>query len=134
MFKDPVSRYKIFLYLELAVVVAVMMIFRFIKDPEMRPVAGLIAGSVFFISTVLVLILEWRFARAWTTTMIGGLVFLIASVIPILLLRMMSWGVPFDEASLFGLPGAFLHKSSNIVFLLFLVGIFLSLQRARNRA
>ena len=94
--------------------------------------AGLIAGMVFLFSTLAVVVLEAVKARALTATLVGGLVFLILSVFPILILRWMSWGVPFDQARLMGMPGAFLHRSSNLLFLLFLVGIFLSLQRARS--
>lgn len=133
MLQNPLTRYKLFLYFELAVVIGVMAIFRFTQDPAQRPTAGLVAGGLFLASTLVVLILEWRAARAWTGTMIGAMVFLVGSVLPVLILRLVSWGVPFDEAELFGVTGAFLHRSSNLVFLLFLVGIFLSLQKARAR-
>ncbi|MBX2996585.1 MAG: hypothetical protein KF681_17315 [Bdellovibrionaceae bacterium] len=130
MLTNPIFRYRFFLGLELAVVVAVIMIFKFIED---RTVAGTVAGMTFLISTTLVMVVEWLQARRLTWTLAGGAIFMALSVLPILIIRSANWGLPFEEAEFMGIRGAWLHKISNYVFLLFLVGIFISLQKERIR-
>ena len=124
----PTFRYRLFLFLELVVVLLIIGIFKFIED---RPIAGLIAGSVFLISTLLVIGIEWWAIRKMTWALGGALLFLLGAVIPIFILRLSSWGIPFDEASLLGVSGGVWHKASNYLYLLMLAGIFISLQRAR---
>ncbi|MFN7727840.1 MAG: hypothetical protein ACK5P7_01655 [Bdellovibrio sp.] len=130
MLTNSIYRYRFFLGLELVVVVAVIMIFKVIED---RALAGTIAGMTFLISTALVLVLEWIHVKRLTWTIAGGAIFMALSVLPILIIRSATWGTPFDQAEFLGIRGAWLHKISNYVFLLFLVGIFISLQKERIR-
>lgn len=129
MEKKALTRYYSFLFLELFVVVAVIVIFRLMTD---RPTAGVVAGTLFLVSTLFVLFWEWRQARRITGALIGAGLFFLGGVLPILLLRALSWGQDFEQAQLLGIPSGIWHRTSNLFFLFFLVGIFLSLQGARR--
>ena len=128
MLKNDLIRYRSFLFFELLIVLLIMGIFKLIPD---RPTAGLVAGSVFFVSTLLVIGLEWKFVRKWTWALSGGVVFFVFAVLPILVMRYLSWGIPFEEARLFGISGGIWHRASNYLYLLMLAGIFISLQKTR---
>ena len=130
MLKNPIARYRLFLGLEMAVVIGVILIFRIIEN---RGIAGSLAGALFLFSTLAILGLEWKQTRHWTWTMVGGVVFLVFSVLPILVVRALTHGTPFDQAEVMGLKGRWLHQISNYVFLIFLVGIFISLQKERAK-
>lgn len=130
MLKSDIFRYRAFLVFEVLVVLCVMAIFRFIAD---RSVAGAIAGSVFFFSTLTVLLIEWKQVGRPTWAFYGGIAFFVLSVLPILLLRAMTWGQYFNDAVVFGISGQFLHQTSSWVYFGFLIAIFVSLQQARLR-
>jgi hypothetical protein len=131
MLKNPISRYRLFLMMEVLVVISVIALFRIISD---RLVAGAVAGAVFLFSTGFVIATEWKEARRLTFALAGALLFFVGGVLPILILRWMSWGQSFETSELMGISGGFLHRSSNLLFLFFLVGMFISLQRARWKA
>jgi hypothetical protein len=131
MLKNPIRRYSVFMGIELLVVLIVMGVFKVVADLAL---GGLIAGAVFLLSTLVIVILEWKIRQAWTMALIGGLIFFFGGVLPILALRLLSWGEPFKTAHMGPITGDFLHRSSNFLYLIFLVGIFMSLQRARWEA
>ena len=131
MLKNPIRRYSVFMGIELLVVLIVMGLFKVVSDLAL---GGLIAGAVFLLSTLVILVIEWKIRRAWTMALIGGLIFFLGGVLPILLLRLMTWGEPFKAAQIGPITGDFLHRTSNFLYLIFLVGIFMSLQRARWEA
>lgn len=114
------------------VVVGVILSFRFIPEKNF---AGTVAGSLFLFSTIYVLIFEWSILKKnnqkWSWALLGGLQFLILSVIPILFLRAVTWGTLFNEARWGILQGSVLHSTSSYTYLVFLVGIFISLMQAR---
>ncbi len=130
MEKNPVKRYSLFLSLQFVVVIAVILIFRLIED---RAIGGLVAGAVFVTSTLLVLMIEWRAERKITWALAGALVFYVGGVLPILILRAISWGANFNASEMIGLSGKTLHQSSSLFFLVYLIGLFVSLQKARMK-
>lgn len=130
MLKSDIFRYRAFLVFEVLVVLCVMAIFRLIAD---RNLAGAVAGSVFFFSTLAVLLTEWMQVRRPTWAFYGAIGFFVLSVLPILFLRAATWGQPFNEAVAFGISGQFLHQTSSWIYFGFLIAIFVSLQQARIR-
>lgn len=128
MLSQPTSRYRFFLFIEFLVVLTVLLLFRWITD---RLTAGAMAGGLFLFSTVTILVIEWIQTRRATFAFLGGLVFLFGGVLPILALRWLSWGEAFETAELMGIAGGQLHRTSNLLFLVFLIGIYVSLQRVR---
>jgi len=102
------------------VVVAVMLIFKLIQD---RQTAALVAGSLFLLSPMIALTLEWRANQSWRSiAAAGAILFFVGAAVPIFGLRIANWGEPFDQLSLFGISGQVWHKASNGLFLLMLVG------------
>jgi len=128
MLKNPLRRYQLFLGLEVVVVLLIILNFRLIPD---RTTAGVTGGMIFLLSTLFILIAEWIQVRRVSWAFAGALIFFFGGVIPILTLRFLSWGEPFDQAQIMGVSGGFLHRSSNLLFFLLLIGIFISLQKAR---
>ncbi len=125
----PRSRYRNYLSLSVLVMLAVAGSFRFLQNPA----AGMIAGSVFLASTVLVLVIEFRFPKYYRRpTFWGAAGFLVLSVLPILALRLLGWEKPFDQLALFGISGPQLHSMSNILYFV-MVGCFFMDSVIENR-
>jgi hypothetical protein len=117
------NRYRQYLSIEALVVLLVLGSFRLIPD---RQIASVVASSLFLFSTLGILFWESKFPgftrRASFYTLF---VFLIFSIIPVMALRFLNWGVPFEELSLMGIPGTQLHQFSNYLFIALMVGFFI---------
>lgn len=117
------SRFRNYITLEALVVVCVLLAFQFIPVKEK---AALIAGTLFLLSTAFIIFYELKFPGAMKrATFWGALLFLFAGAIPIFALRVMNWGIPFDQLSLLGIPAQKLHEFSNYLFLILVVCFFI---------
>lgn len=117
------SRFRNYITMEALVVAGVLLSFHFIPVKEK---AALVAGTLFLLSTIFILVYESRFAGfAKRATFWGSLAFLLASAIPIFVLRLMNWGIPFDQLSMMGIPATEWHRFSNYLFLILVVCFFI---------
>ena len=96
----------------------VMAIFKIVTD---KPTAGTIAGIGFVLLPLFFLYIEMkvRDKRNYLHAVVL-LVFLLSSALPIILLRILNQGVPFDSIELLGITGPQLHKISNYTYMLML--------------
>jgi hypothetical protein len=117
------SRFRNYITLEALVVVCVLLSFHLMPVKEK---AALVAGTLFLLSTAFIIGYELKFPAAYKrATFWGALLFLIVGAIPIFALRVMNWGVPFDQLSMLGIPAAKLHEFSNYLFLILVVCFFI---------
>ena len=110
----------------------VIVIFKLIED---RQLAALIAG-VGFIFWPLVFIGHEIFQRNKANRsnihLLGCLQFLLLFAVPLFLLRVLNWGVSFNELSLLGVPATQLHRFSNMSYLVMILAIVFSSYRERK--
>lgn len=117
------TRYRNYMSLELVVVISVIMSFKVIPAKE---IAAILASSLFLLSTLFILFWETKHAGFQKrATFIGGVVFLVFSVFPVMVLRFFNWGASFDALTMLGWTGSQIHQFANYVFLLFLVCLFI---------
>lgn len=110
--------YLIYLFVELAVIPAVILIFKLNED---RQVAALQAGLLFIIIPSGILLREMRKKEKSWLLIAGQAQFLLLFALPIMGLRLFNWGVPFSELTLLGLSGQKIHSLSNGGYILMLV-------------
>lgn len=126
-------RYRIYLLGHGAVVLTVLALFASIHEKQL---AAVFAGGLFILSPLLVLTNEIRQQKLILAlksfSVWGCLQFLILSALPVFLLRVTNWGVPFDQLSMLGVAGPDWHRFSNISFLLMLLGFAVDGIRARR--
>lgn len=114
--------YGFLLSLEIAVSVAVVMIFRLI---ESRFTAGMVAGSTFvllgfvIVGTGLLGKIKWK-----SVTFVLGCVHLGLIAIPMIVARWLNSGVEFSQIQVMGLPGPVFHQLSTRLYLFLMVATF----------
>ncbi|MGE9746695.1 hypothetical protein [Bdellovibrio bacteriovorus] len=105
-----------YLIAELIVILAVMALFRGIPD---RQIAATLAGVLFVALPVIMMVLEYRRAElsqfVWFVVVMQ---FWTLFALPILGIRLMNWGVPFEQLSFIGIPGPVLHQWSSKSYML----------------
>lgn len=104
-----------YLIAQVIVIFAVLVIFRVIPD---RQTAATVAGVPFVLLPLVLMVLEYR--RAELQEMfwfVAVLQFWTVFALPILGIRLMNWGVPFDQLSFVGIPGPVLHQFSSKSYL-----------------
>lgn len=131
--KKQRSRFRNYLSLEALVIGLVLVCFQVIPD---KKIASVVTSLLFLGSSVLILYWETRhedFKKR--PSFWGTLVFVIASVLPIFSMRLIYWGMPFDEIRLGPLSGAEMHKGSNYLFMLMMICFFIDahLERVREK-
>jgi hypothetical protein len=112
------KKLMVLLGIQLAVIPVVILIF---KIPYEKRVLSLLANAVFVM--VGIATLSYGGYHQWFIRM-AGLQFLATAVLPITILRIISWEADFNTSSLLGITGAQWHRYSNISFSL-LVGMTL---------
>lgn len=126
MYSSPrfLNRFRIYLFIEIFVVIAVMSIFRIISDKDW---ASLTASIFFLASTLGIFNFEFYKVKTFKSlTVIGSLLFFILSVVPILGLKLVYWkSIPFAAITFLGLSGRHWHQLSNVVYLIFLLLILI---------
>lgn len=78
--------------------------------------AGLIAAGLFIVLGVSTLFLTKRSERRGWTFYLAAL-YLVAAVLPILLIRFLYWDVEFKDTSLLGVSGPMFHRVSSFIYL-----------------
>lgn len=111
-------------------IVVVMLLFRLVSD---RQIAATLAGVGFVIWPILFLSYEYsRYPNVSKTHIVVVLLFLLLCAFPILFLRVLNWGTPFDQLSFVGVPGPMIHKVSNYIYILMLVSAAYQYFRAKR--
>jgi hypothetical protein len=120
----------IFLILQLITLPLVISIFKFL---EPRILAALAAGSWFCVSSSFMVYRSYKWPKFWSAPVfIVSIIFCIGISFPMLLVRAFHWTQPFDEISIWGLPGPVFHRLSNSVFLALIVATVLEIVRNRK--
>lgn len=104
--------------LEVLTLPLVILIFKFV---EPRKIAGLLAGNWFLVLAIIVYLLikdyPGRSYARW-----GLLAHVLLATLPLLILRLVFWNLEFSEISIFGISGTLIHRTSEKVFLLLVLG------------
>lgn len=117
------NRYRQYLSIEALVILLVLGSFRLIPD---RQIAAVVASFLFLSSTLGILWWETKYEGYKKRVSFFMLTFfLIFSILPVMGLRFLNWGVPFEDLSLLGLPGQQIHKLSNYLFIGVMIGFFI---------
>ncbi|MGE5087026.1 MAG: hypothetical protein ACM3MG_12045 [Bacillota bacterium] len=113
------NRFLGYLIAQLLVIIAVMVIFRAIEDKQ---IAATVAGCLFVMMPVG--LMSWEYKRAGfdeTIWFVSILQFWTVFALPILGMRLLNWGVPFEKLSFLGLPGPALHYWSSKSYMVMMV-------------
>lgn len=100
--------------------------------PAEKAILSLAANIVFWIIGLFTVTYKGPYKNI---IMIAGLQFLVTSVIPVTVLRYLSWGGDFNTSVFFGIAGAQWHSYSNKSFILMLLaslGVSLWLKFKKN--
>lgn len=126
--------YRVQLLILVLWIPCVMLLFKYIEE---KRVAALFAGAGFLMWPILFLVQE-AFSRRSGKVFSKMhsficLEFLIFSSLPIFLMRVLNWSTDFNQLSIFGVSANFLHRFSNINYMLLLSSAaFLTLKAWRN--
>ena len=113
------NRFFGYLLVQFVVIVAVMVIFRTIEE---RQIAATVAGFLFVTMPVGLMCWEYKHAEFQETIwFVTVLQFWTIFALPILGLRLLNWGVPFENLSFLGLPGPALHYWSSKSYMVMMV-------------
>lgn len=117
------NRYRQYLSIEAGVIILVLASFKFIPD---RQIAAVIASFLFLVSTLGIIYWEKKYEGFHKKVSFYALMaFLVLSIIPVMTLRFMNWGIPFENLSMGGIPGTELHKFSNYLFIGLMIAFFI---------
>lgn len=113
------NRFLGYLLAQTVVIVAVTIIFRVIPD---RQIAATVAGGLFLALPQGLIFLEYRKAGLehfyW---FISVMQFLTLFALPIFGLRILNWGVPFEQLSFLGISGPNLHQWSSKSYMVMMI-------------
>lgn len=104
------------LLIQIIIIPIIILIF---KIPAEKPLLSIFANAIFMIVGLITLLYR---GKGKILILISGLQFLFTAVIPISILRILSWGKDFNNTSLLGLTGAQWHSYSNYSYLFLLLG------------
>jgi hypothetical protein len=102
-----------FILIEIILIGIVSLLFRFFSPP----VAGLIAGAGFLLLGISLIVFVSRGQRPlaqasfWASSL-----YLAVAVIPILMARLLNWGIEFKDITIFGLQGPEFHRLSGSLY------------------
>ena len=109
------------------VVAIVISAFKLIPD---KKIASLVAGSAFLLSSILISYYEGYVRKEIRSfSFLTTAVFLLLAAIPIFSMRVLFWSSDFQELELLGMKMELLHKVSNYLFMLMLIGYFVDSMR-----
>lgn len=92
---------------------------------ENKQVAGSVAGVGFLALPLFFLFQEFKSPQRKSKLHRGVLIsFLLLSVLPIILLRALNYGVDFNTLTVFGFPAQKIHRYSNLIYLLMMASAF----------
>ncbi len=112
---------KTTLKLLLCQVLTIPIVILIFKLPAEKKVLSLIANGVFWSIGLLTLFYKGT-DKKWINLL--GLQFLVFAVLPISVLRVLSWNSDFNTESFLTITGAQWHSTSNLSFMLMLLGTF----------
>jgi hypothetical protein len=122
------SRYRNYISLQALVVLGVLGVFKVIPVRE----ASLLASSFFLLSTLLILLIEKKRHSTSSVSFVAASIFLVFSILPVLVFRVLSWQTDFSSYELFGVTGAQLHQISRYFFLSVIVGHFVDVYKSKR--
>ncbi|MNT29679.1 hypothetical protein D3C72_1654320 [compost metagenome] len=107
-------RRKTFLQYFVVQVIVIFFVMALFKWIENRQIAATLAGLLFVIVPLVLMIKEYmRDGMEEKNWFLGTLQFWVLFALPILGIRLLNWGVPFDQLSFIGIPGTVLHSWSS---------------------
>jgi hypothetical protein len=110
------KRFLIYLACQLLVIVGVTLIFKLAED---RQIAATEAGTLFVLLPLLLGFKERKVAGFRRKSFYVGLAqFWLLFALPIFLLRILNWNVPFAELSVLGIPGETMHRYSSSSYMI----------------
>ena len=110
------KRFLIYFLIQVLVIGVVIALFKLNSDVKLASVE---AGALFFLWPLYFAVYELRkFGTERKSFFVGLIQFWLLFALPILGLRLMNWEAPFDDLSIFGVPGTLLHKYANTSYLL----------------
>ncbi|UYL09863.1 hypothetical protein B9G69_004645 [Bdellovibrio sp. SKB1291214] len=105
------NRFLEYLVVQVLVIAAVMLIFAVIKNKQ---IAATIAGVLFVVMPISLMAWEHKKEGFQEMTWFAGMLqFWVIFALPILGIRLLNWGVPFDQLFFWGIPGPLLHSWSS---------------------
>ncbi len=124
------NRYGVYFLLLILTMIVVPLLFHFIPDKQQ---ASLIAGALFVFLSLGICIYEWRSLAIKSFTAIVSLLFLVTCALPILSMRIIYWGEVFNELKLLGVPMAYWHKGSNIMYIILCLAVLQNYRQLKNK-
>ncbi len=116
------NRFRNYMRIEVCVILLVLLCFRVMPDKRM---ASVITSLLFILSSAGILFWEVRFPQfIKRATFWGILVFLDFSALPLFLLRLAYWDLPFEQIEVFGISGSQMHQASSYVFFVMMTCLF----------
>lgn len=94
-------------------IVIVLCLFKIVPSKQ---VAGLIAGIGFLMLPILLLVNEFKGEKN-RLHVASLIIFLVFTALPILLVRVTTWGEDFSTTDFYGVPSMFLHRLANLLYL-----------------
>lgn len=101
-------------------ILAVLVIFKMIED---RQIAATVAG-ILFVGLPLIIMTKEFFRAQFESKLWYFLVlqFWLLFALPILSIRLLNWGVAFEQLSFLGVPGPILHQWSSKSYMVMMFG------------
>ena len=117
--------------IEVCVILLVLLCFKIMPDKRM---ASVITSMLFILSSAGILFWEIRYPQfIKRPTFWGNVIFLLCSALPIFLIRLAFWEMPFEEIQVLGVTGAQMHQASSYVFFLMLICLFVDSYQENQR-
>ncbi len=119
------NKYRIYLFLQILVVILVIAAFKLIDS---KRVAAIVNAILFFTSSLYVIFKELKIPKSLSFW--GACLFIIFGILPVVLLRILHWDSDFNSIQVFGgFTGADLHRISNYPFVFLLLCFFIDSYR-----
>jgi hypothetical protein len=108
------SALKKFALIEIALLISVIFLFQILPSHY----AGVVAGLGFLTLGLALLRFTFKGPKPWRSTLTYAvLLYLVCSVLPILIGRLLNWGTEFKDVEILGLSGPKFHRISEILYL-----------------
>ncbi len=116
------NRYRNYLSVQALVILLVIITFKVVPDKKW---ASVLTSLLFISVPSAIAYWEARFeGYKRRPSYWGSVFFLVFSALPIFLMRLIFWDMPFDQIEVLGVTGTWMHQASNMVFMLMMVCYF----------
>lgn len=126
------NKFLEYLVVQVLVIAVVMVIFAVIKNKQ---IAATVAGVLFVAMPIILMAREHQRAGFQEMTWFAGMLqFWVIFALPILGIRLLNWGVPFDQLFFWGIPGPLLHSWSSKSYMVMMAITAIRWFRTKNEA